>query len=191
LEGILKKITGDYLFLGLIAGLVITFDQWTKWLVRQNLAAFDVWPPHMPWLTQYMRIFPIHNQGAAFGMFQNLNWLFTILAILVSIAIIYYFPQVPRKEWYLRLALSLQLGGAIGNLIDRLVQGHVTDFISLGNFPVFNVADASISFGVAILVIGVWIRDGRQARKTREPVAQDDHTGKPLMEAFPEGKERE
>ena len=187
----MKKFIGDYLFLGLIAGLVIAFDQWTKSLVRQNLAAFDVWPAHMPWLTRYIRVFPIHNRGAAFGMFQNLNWLFTLLAILVSIAIIYYFPRVPRKEWYLRLALSLQLGGAIGNLIDRLVQGHVTDFISLGNLPVFNVADASISLGVAILVIGVWIRDGQQARLTRASVTQDEHTNKPLMEPYPEGKERE
>lgn len=187
----MKKAVGDYLFLGWIAGLVIAFDQWTKWLVRDHLAAFDIWPAHMPWLTQYIRIYPIHNRGAAFGMFQNLNWLFTILAILVSIAIIYYFPQVPRHEWYLRLALSLQLGGAVGNLIDRLVQGRVTDFISVGYFPVFNVADASISVGVAILVIGVWIRDSQQAKKARALASQDEIPGKPLVEPVSEGKERE
>ena len=67
----------------------------------------------------------------------------------------------------LRLALSMQLGGALGNLIDRLTIGHVTDFISVGNFPVFNVADASITIGAALLFLSVWIRE--RAEKQSDP----------------------
>ena len=70
----------------------------------------------------------------------------TVLAFLVSAAIIYYYPQIPSHDRILRFAMIMQLGGGrVGNLVDRLTQGHVTDFISVGNFPVFNLADASIS----------------------------------------------
>jgi len=69
---------------------------------------------------------------------------------------------VPIGQWHVRLALALQLGGAVGNLIDRLLQaGQVTDFISLGGFPVFNLADASISAGVAILVVTMILEERR------------------------------
>jgi signal peptidase II len=97
-------------------------------------------------------------------MLQNFNIIFTILAIVVSIAILYYFPRVPREEWPLRLAMGMQLGGAVGNLIDRLIQGYVTDFVSVGNFAVFNVADASISVGVVVLILGVWVMDQSQKK---------------------------
>jgi signal peptidase II len=105
-------------------------------------------------------------------MFQGFGDVFTILAIVVSAAILYYFPQVPRQDWPLRLAMGLQLGGAVGNLIDRITQGHVTDFISLGTFAVFNVADASISIGVAILVLGMWIKE--RSVKTDQGPATDE-----------------
>lgn len=141
-----------------IAGLLIALDQWTKWLVRSNLMFQEIWSP-WHWLTPYARIVHWKNTGAAFGMLQGFGDVFAVLAVIVSIVILYYFPQVPRDEWILRVAMSFQLGGAVGNLVDRLTVGYVTDFISVGNFPVFNVADASISTGVAILVIGVWWKE--------------------------------
>ena len=84
------------------------------------------------------------------------------MAIVVSLAILYYYPRVPAGQVPLRLALALQLGGAVGNLIDRLAMGTVTDFVSLGTFPVFNVADASISIGVAVLVAAMWVEERRR-----------------------------
>jgi len=72
---------------------------------------------------------------------------------------------VEADDWALRLAMGLQLGGAAGNLIDRLIAGKVTDFISIGNFAVFNVADSSISVGVAVLVLGVWIKERNDKKK--------------------------
>jgi len=78
----------------------------------------------------------LENSGAAFGILQEFGGIFTILALIVAIVIILYFPQIPRQDKFLRIALGLQLGGALGNLIDRLSQGYVTDFISVGSFPV-------------------------------------------------------
>lgn len=158
LESLLRKILRDYGFLLTLAALVIALDQWTKTLVRTRLDLEEYWSP-WPWLAHYARIVHWKNTGAAFGMLQGFGDVFTVLAILVAIAIIYYFPQVPREDWVLRLAMGLQLGGALGNLVDRLTVGSVTDFISIGAFPVFNVADASISTGVAILILGMWFKD--------------------------------
>jgi len=149
-----------------IAGVVIGLDQWTKWLVRENIAFGNQWlPDGMGWLMPYARIVYWHNSGAAFGMFQNASLIFTILAFIVIGAIIYYYPQVEKTDWTLRLAMGMQLGGAAGNLIDRLTIGKVTDFISVGSFPVFNVADSSISVGVAVLLLGVWINERKEKQK--------------------------
>ena len=82
-----------------------------------------------------------------------------MLAIIVIALIFYYFPRIEASDWTLRVALVLQLAGASGNLVDRLLRGKVTDFISIGTFPVFNVADSSISIGVVVLLLGVWWKE--------------------------------
>lgn len=158
----MRKYLQGYSFLLAQATLVISLDQWTKALIRARLDFGEIWSP-WNWLTPYARLVHWKNSGAAFGMLQGFGDVFTVLAVLVAAAILYYFPQVPRHDWPLRLAMGLQLGGALGNLIDRLSQGYVTDFISIGTFPVFNLADASISVGVAILVLGMWIKERRPA----------------------------
>lgn len=151
----------QYLGLAGAAGLVIAADQWSKYLIRMRLEPAQQWVP-WDWLAPYARLIHSSNTGAAFGIFPDGGLIFTVIAILVSAAILYYFPQVPTVQWYVRLALALQLGGALGNLIDRLLQGgRVTDFISVGRFPVFNLADASISVGVAILVVTMIIEERR------------------------------
>jgi len=146
-----------------IAGGIIILDQWTKFLLRSNLAVGETWSP-WPWLAPYARVVHWYNTGVAFGMFQDNNILFLALALIVSAGILYYFPRVPRSEWALRLALSMQLGGALGNAIDRIQFGYVIDFISVGNFPVWNVADASITMGVVVLLAGIWLQE-RNAKK--------------------------
>jgi len=170
------KFVRDYLWLFGLAGAVIALDQWSKYLVRSKIAFGSSWSP-FEWLTPYVRIVHWNNTGAAFGIFPQGSMIFTIVAIVVSLAIIYYFPQVPRTEVPLRLALGLQLGGALGNLISRLSVGAVTDFISVGSFPVFNVADSSISIGVAVLVVGMWNEERaarrRNGKKSSEAVQPD------------------
>jgi len=163
-----KNIIGKYVYLFLIAGTLIALDQWTKSLVRANLELGGSWLPEaLIWLSPYARIVHWYNTGAAFGMFQGGSMIFMVLAFVVVGAIIYYFPQVEEQDWTLRLALSMQLAGALGNLLDRLqFDGRVTDFISVGTFPVFNIADASISVGTVILLFGVYLQE-RAAQKEK------------------------
>ena len=150
----------DYLILSGVAGVIVALDQWTKYLVRSRLAVGEIWAP-VPALSPYVRIVHWNNTGAAFGLFPSGGLAFTLVAIVVSLAIVYYFPRVPGRQSLLRFALALQLGGAIGNLIDRLLLGTVTDFVSVGTFPVFNVADSCISIGVALLVAAMWVEERR------------------------------
>ena len=148
-------------FLLPIATVIIILDQITKYIIRNTLEYNEIWMP-WDWLMPYARIVHWQNTGAAFGIGQGMNLFFVILAFFVMVMIIYYFPHIPREDFFLRLALSLQLGGAGGNLVDRLLQGHVTDFISVGSFPVFNIADSSITIGVGVLILGMWLEGRNQ-----------------------------
>lgn len=86
------------------------------------------------------------NTGAAFGILKDQQWLFILVAIAVSIALLYCIPRYKYPE------LGLLLGGAFGNLIDRLAYGHVIDFINLGFWPSFNIADSSNTISIIILI---------------------------------------
>ena len=173
----MKSVIQRYWPIATIAAFIVALDQWTKWLVRVNIPDGGVWlPESLAWLSPYARIVHWHNTGAAFGMFQNASMVFTVLAFIVIAAILYYYPHVENSDWSLRLAMSMQLGGAIGNLIDRLTLGRVTDFISIGTFPVFNVADASISIGAVVLLLGVWLTE-RAERQEKARLMAADQTG--------------
>jgi signal peptidase II len=177
---LVKKFLSTYWLLFLVAGVVIAADQITKAYIRANFTeGVDMWAP-WPWLMPYARILYITNTGVAFGMFQGMGSIFMVLAIIVSVAILYYFPHVPAADWTLRVAMGLQLAGAMGNLIDRvLFQGRVTDFISVGDFPVFNIADASITIGVLILLLGITIQE-QQQKKTAQRVTEVVEPAAPL-----------
>jgi signal peptidase II len=173
----------DYAVLILVAVIIVTSDQLAKVWVRAHVALGGDWlPSQLAWLMPYARIRFWYNSGAAFGIFANGNLVFMVLAVLVAGAILYYFPRVSRKDWWLRLALMLQFSGAVGNLTDRIQFGHVTDFISVGNFAIFNIADASISVGVVVLILGVWLTemtDKRRAAAQKASVpASDEGEGK-------------
>ena len=174
----MRKVFQNYWGIFTIATAIIALDQWTKWLVRTNLPFRGTWlPDSLSWLSPYARIVNWTNSGAAFGMFQDGNVVLAVLAFIVIGAIIYYYPRVERDDWTLRLAMGLQLGGAAGNLIDRLMVGEVTDFLSVGTFPVFNVADSSITVGVIVLLLGVWLKE-RGVKKTLEDksdTGEDNH----------------
>ena len=140
-----------------IVFLVYFLDQFSKLFVRRFLSQGE----SVPIIKNIFHLTLVHNTGAAFGMFQKGGMIFTVLAVIVAILILIFYPQVPRKEWALRLAMGLQLGGALGNFADRIKFGHVTDFISVWNFPVFNIADSSITIGVAVLILAVYIEERR------------------------------
>lgn len=161
----LRSFLKTYGLLLLVAGLIIAIDQVSKAYIRATFTGPDgmqMWAP-WDWLMPYARIVHVTNTGVAFGMFQGMWMIFAVLSALVSLGIIYYFPRVPLEDGVLRFSMSMMLGGALGNLIDRIFhEGRVTDFISVGDFPVWNVADASITVGVIILILGMWIQEARQ-----------------------------
>ncbi len=175
-KSFILKYWRDYLVLLLIVGAFIALDQWTKALVRENIPLGGDWMPEAltSWMP-YARIRHWHNTGAAFGLFQGGSLIFMILAFFVAGFIIYYFHKVDRKDWWLRLALGLQLSGALGNLIDRLrFDGRVTDFISVGNFAIFNIADSCITVGTVILVLGVYLTEQAEKRKASQNAGKDE-----------------
>lgn len=143
-------------------------DQWTKWLVIQRLAVGESW---RPWagtpLLDLFALTHIKNSGAAFGFFESGGLLFIVVAIVVSLGILWYWPRLPRHQWWLYIALGLQLGGALGNLTDRLRLGWVTDFVHIGSFAIFNVADAAVVTSVVVLGAHMTWEDRKkeQARK--------------------------
>jgi signal peptidase II len=170
-----------------IAVVIVALDQWTKSLVRANIPMGGVWlPESWEWLHPYARIVHWYNTGAAFGMFKDGSMVFTVLAFIVIGLILYYYPQVEQADWSLRIAMSMQLGGATGNLIDCLTIGHVTDFISVGKFPVFNVADASITVGAGVLFLGIILMERAERKKKQETVEQDSPPGETPSEVTSE-----
>jgi signal peptidase II len=158
----LKRVFNQVLVY-LLAAVVVLVDQYSKHLVRTTLPLNSSWNP-LDWLEPYARILYIQNTGAAFGLFKEAGLFFTAVAVIVTGVIVVYTQRLPTGHWWMRVALGMQLGGALGNLVDRLVFGTVTDFISVGNFAIFNVADASISLGVVFLAIIMWL-DGRNDRQ--------------------------
>ena len=169
-----RKIFSHLNLFGIVV-VIVGLDQWTKWLVREHIPFATQWLPNgLEWLMPYARLVYWHNSGAAFGMFQGGSMVFTVLAFIVIGAILYYYPQIEAEGWMFRLALSLQLSGALGNLISRLTfDGKVTDFISVGTFPVFNIADSAITVGTALLVLAVWLNE----RKEKQAQAESDAQG--------------
>lgn len=161
----MKKIVKSYWLLVLVAGIVVLLDQVTKAIVRVSLPFGASWTPFEGFLS-FLRIVHWENTGAAFGMFQGGGLIFGILAVIVSVIIAIYFPKIPKEYIFMRIAIAMQLGGAIGNLIDRVRFGPVTDFIAVGAFPVFNIADASITVGVAILLLFLWLLERQEKAET-------------------------
>jgi signal peptidase II len=133
----------------IIVTAVIVLDQITKYLVSTSISAFDSVE-----ILPFLHIVNIQNTGAAFGMFKNLG---SNVFIGVSVVAIIFIIVLIVKSTYSRFGLSLLLGGAIGNLIDRVRFGEVVDFIdvSVGKYhwPAFNVADSCLTIGIALILL--------------------------------------
>lgn len=166
--GARRSLSRDLAWLLFSVGVIVGLDQITKNLVVAQIPFAGIWlPDKIAHLTPWFRIIHWTNSGAAFGIFQNGNLIFLIIGIIATVFIFITYPTIGLGEWPLRLAMILQLAGALGNLIDRIRFGHVIDFISILNLPVFNIADASIALGVGILLLDVlWTE--HQERKSRE-----------------------
>jgi signal peptidase II len=106
-------------------------------------------------------------------MFPDQGNFFIVIAVVVALTILLYYRYLPTGEWLVRLSLGLQLGGALGNLLDRLRYGHVVDFVDIGFWPIFNVADVSIVSGVAILAYCLWREDRTAQELTLTPADEE------------------
>jgi signal peptidase II len=156
----MKNGLKKYSILLITAGVVILLDQWTKFLVRSSIPLNASWlPESLLWLAPYARFVYIENSGASFGMLQGGNTIFMLLAFAVVGGILYYISKLDVPNRLALLATGMYLGGAVGNLIDRLAKGAVTDFISVGSFYIFNIADASINVAVVLLLISFWAQE--------------------------------
>lgn len=139
-----------------VASAVLLLDQLTKHWVRTTLTLGVPVNP-VPLLRPVFSFTYITNTGASFGLFPQLASLYALIAVAVSAAIVYFRTQLPYASNLVWLSLGMQLGGSLGNLVDRLLwQGRVTDFIDLNfwplqDWPVFNVADSSVVVGVVLL----------------------------------------
>jgi len=140
-----------------IALLVLGIDQLSKRLVSSHLSLGEPWNP-IARLGGLVSLTYVTNTGAAFGLFPDRSLFFIAIAVIVVIAILIYHRHLP-DEALVRASLGLQLGGALGNLIDRLRYGYVIDFIDFKVWPVFNLADSAIVVGVAVL--GYYLLRGR------------------------------
>ncbi len=167
-----RRTAARWLLLACVAALAILTDQISKAYVVRHLDLYESWVP-VPALEQVFRFTYVRNTGAAFGLFPQGGAIFLIIAVIVSAFIIYYYRQVPQGGWLLRLALGLQLGGALGNVIDRVRLGYVVDFVDVWRWPVFNVADSCIVIGVGLLLL-IMLREERRERRN---AAADETTG--------------
>tara|TARA_B100001167_G_scaffold54479_1_gene31744 strand:+ start:297 stop:776 length:480 start_codon:yes stop_codon:yes gene_type:complete len=136
----------DWVFY-LIVGAVFIFDQISKEFIRLWMPLGDSWPS-----TGFLRIVHGTNTGSAFGLFAGFTNLLILASILGIAAVLYYFYRQGNNAIALRISLGLIVGGALGNLFDRVVFGKVVDFISVGWWPSFNIADSAISVGMFLLI---------------------------------------
>jgi signal peptidase II len=162
----------------LVAGLVISLDQWSKAAIRQHFVVCDT--GYIPFPNDHFGLTYACNTGAAFSLFEHGHEALLFICIAVALAVIVwmyvYFSKQPSL--LLKLSFGLVLGGAAGNLIDRFHLGYVTDFLlftirQVGFiFPVFNLADSSICLGIFLLMIYLWRRP-TAVRQTANPQKTD------------------
>ena len=149
--------------------LVLVVDQASKYYFEQRLDLYEqivVIPDYFSWMLAY-------NTGAAFSFLADSSgwqrWLFALIAIVVSVVLVVWLKRLGRSDTWLAIALALVLGGALGNLYDRIAIGHVIDFIFVHwkehGFPAFNVADSAITVGAIMLALDMF-----KSKKTGETV---------------------
>ena len=132
--------------------IVLISDQYTKFLIRKNFQLNE----SAPLIKSILHLTYVTNTGSAFSLFQGFNSIFILFSIVVIGTILYFIKRINDEEKFMQFALGLLLGGTIGNIIDRILHGHVTDFIDFRIWPVFNIADSAVSISVILLIILLW-----------------------------------
>jgi signal peptidase II len=140
----------------IVALLIVLVDRWTKWLVTQRMTPGE---SILVIGDNFLRLTYVQNPGIAFGVRLIPRWFLLIFHLLASVVLMIYLYHIRRQSTFIKIPLSLILGGAIGNVIDRILYGEVTDFIDvdfpdfiMARWPVFNVADSAVTVGITILI---------------------------------------
>lgn len=131
----------------LIVLSIFMLDQASKLYIVRVMEIGD----SIPVINNIFYITYLQNFGAAFGILQHQTALFIIIAVLLMVAVLYYYPRLPQGYRLLRIGIGMQLGGALGNMLDRVRMGAVIDFFDFRIWPVFNIADMAIVVGVGLL----------------------------------------
>ena len=166
----------------LVAAGIVGLDQGSKLWISENIGYRESLVV-LPVLDGWLNITQTHNSGAALGILPQANLLFIAIAIAVVIVIVFYYRYIPADGLLVRISLGLQLGGALGNLVDRLRFGYVIDFIDVGfthawRLTTFNVADFSIVSGVIILAYYLLFSGARRSDSVVcQPRGAEDGTG--------------
>jgi signal peptidase II len=146
-----------------VAVVVFAVDRITKAWVSDNIPLGTA----RPVVGDYVRIVHAQNTGAAFGLLPERTTLLSILSVVAVLAIVYYYRQIASNSALVSATLGMQLGGAFGNLLDRIRQGYVVDFVDVGlgdvRFWAFNVADSSIVVGIILVTLALWYEERRTA----------------------------
>ncbi|MBK6661617.1 MAG: signal peptidase II [Thermoflexaceae bacterium] len=145
----------------LVAVAVVALDQFTKWIIRQEIEYGTA-----IWDLGFFRLVHITNSGAAFGMLQGAGPLLVVTSVIGGAAIVVFLFNPGFAHPLMRVGLALMLGGAIGNLIDRVRVGEVVDFLKVPNFPAFNVADSAITIGVVALLWTLLMQENEPSKST-------------------------
>ncbi|ETT74261.1 lipoprotein signal peptidase [Paenibacillus sp. FSL R7-277] len=137
----------------LIALIVFLIDQGTKYLIATRLELAE----QIPVIKDFFIITSHRNRGAAFGILEGQQWFFIVITVIVVCGIVWYLDKARKTRKLLPTALALVLGGAIGNFLDRILNGEVVDFLMFNfgsyTFPIFNVADSCIVVGVGLIIL--------------------------------------
>jgi signal peptidase II len=146
-----------------VAAAVFVIDRVTKEWVSENIPIGTA----RPVVGDYVRIVHAQNTGAAFGLLPERTTLLSVLSVVAVLAIVYYYRQIASNSALVSATLGMQLGGAFGNLLDRITQGYVVDFVDVGvgdvRFWAFNVADSSIVVGIILVTLALWYEEHRAA----------------------------
>jgi signal peptidase II len=152
----------------LVAAVVVALDQLSKYLVRANMGLGQSIPEH-----GFFRFTYGTNTGGVFGFFSNQTFLITVAAVIAVVVIILYSRHKMAQSMLVKVSLGMILGGSIGNLIDRIRFGAVTDFIDIGAWPVFNLADSAIDVGVVLLIMYILFKMRKDSREAKRVGSKD------------------
>ena len=164
----MKILTNKMAFVWLLmSAVIVVLDLWTKGIATESLTLYR--PVE---ITSWLNMTLAHNYGAAFSFLSDAGgwqrWLFTVLASVVTVVLIVWLFRLPKDEQVTAAALGLIIGGAVGNLVDRITLGYVVDFIDVyyktSHWPAFNLADSAITGGVILLLVDGFFLSGRDKK---------------------------